>query len=583
VEKNIQDSLAQVIKDSLKDLKLDRVYSEDLYLDTPTDPRFGDLSTNIALKLSKSIKKSPPEIAKNIADVIKQNLEKNPDRDYVKEIKVEGAGFINFYLNDKYFYDKLKDVITKGKVSLRKNFGFGKRVLIEFVSANPTGSLSVAHARQAAVGDCLANILDFLGFKVKKEYYLNDEGNQIDILGKSVELRLGELNGQNLEFPENYYQGEYIYDIARKIKSQKSSPFAKASGDSPPKLQRRRTKVKSLSGFAVDYILDIIKKELDDFGIKFDYWYSQKALRKSGKIDKALSSLKKKGFLYEKDGALWFKSTQFQDDKDRVLIKSDGSYTYLAPDIAYHEEKYRRGFSWLINLWGPDHHGYVNRLKASIQAFGHPLESLSIIIVQLASIFREGKSIEMSTRRGQYITLREVLDEVGRDASRFFFLMRRTSSHLDFDLATAKKQTPENPVYYVQYAHARICSILQNSSVNPVRNIKDIRKENKISNWVKIDKDVDLSLLKEREELELIKKTLQFPYILNICLHTLDPYMLTVYLQELSETFHKFYDLHRVLGQTDALTKARLALIGTTKTVISTGLELLGVSRPEKM
>jgi arginyl-tRNA synthetase len=553
VKKNIQDSLAQIIKDSLRDLKLDKVYKEDLYLDTPTDPRFGDLSTNIALKLSKLIKESPPKIAKNIADVIKQNLERSSDRDYVKEIKVEGAGFINFYLNDEYFYEKLKDAVTKGKVFLRKNFGFGKRVLIEFVSANPTGSLSVAHARQAAVGDCLANILDFLGFKVKKEYYLNDEGNQIDILGKSVELRLSELNGQNLEFPENYYQGEYIYDIARKVK---------------------HSKIKNLGEFAANYILGIIKKELDDFGIKFDYWYSQKALRKSGKIDKALSSLKKKGFLYEKDGALWFKSTQFQDDKDRVLIKSDGSYTYLAPDIAYHEEKYRRGFTWLINLWGPDHHGYVNRLKASIQALGHPLESLSIIIVQLASIFREGKSIEMSTRRGQYITLREVLDEVGRDASRFFFLMRRTSSHLDFDLGLAKKQTAENPVYYVQYAHARICSILQNSSVNPAPMHRC---------GIKIDKDVDLSLLKEREELELIRKTLQFPYILNICLNTLDPYMLTVYLQELSETFHKFYDLHRVLGQTDALTRARLALIKATKIVISTGLELLGVSKPEKM
>ncbi len=545
MKNDIQDLLISVIKDSLKDLKLDKAYNEDLYLDTPADPRFGDLSTNIALKLSKLIKKSPPEIAKNIADAVKQNLEKGPGRDYVKEVKVEGAGFINFYLNDKYFYEKLKGVITKRKASLRENLGFGERVLIEFVSANPTGSLSVAHARQAAVGDSLANILDFLGFKVKKEYYLNDEGNQIDILGKSVELRLRELNGQNLEFPENYYQGNYIYDIAKKLKTQNS-------------------KVKSLGDFAADYILDIIKKELDDFGIKFDYWYSQKELRKSGKIDKALNYLKKKGFLYEQDGALWFKSTQFQDDKDRVLIKSDGSYTYLAPDIAYHEEKYRRGFNWLINLWGPDHHGYINRLKAAIQAFGKHPESLSIVIVQLASVFKDGKSIEMSTRKGQYITLREVLDEVGRDASRFFFLMRRTSSHLDFDLGLAKKQTAENPVYYVQYAHARICSILQNSPV-------------------KINKNIDLSLLKEKEELELVKKALQFSYILNICLNTLDPYMLTVYLQELSETFHKFYDRHRVLGQDDSLTKARLALIEAVKTVISAGLELLGVSRPEKM
>lgn len=546
MKKNIQDLLIPLIKDSLKVIELDKIFNEDLYLDFPTDPRFGDLSTNIALKLSKLIKKPPLEIAKALADIIKQKLEKNLDKDYVRQVEAEGAGFINFYLSDKYFYEKLKEILTKGEASLGKDIGLGKRLLIEFVSANPTGPLSVAHARQAAVGDSLANILDFLGFRVKREYYLNDEGNQIDILGKSVELRLRELNGEKIEFPENYYQGDYIYDIAKKV--------TRSQGH----------KVASLGEFAADYILSIIKKELDDFGIKFDYWYSQKELRKSGKIAQVLNYLKKKGCLYEQDGALWFKSTALGDDKDRVLIKSDGSYTYVAADIAYHREKYRRGFSWLINLWGPDHHGYINRLKAAIQAMGKQLRSLSIVIVQLATIFKDGKSIEMSTRRGKYVTLREVLDEVGRDASRFFFLMRRTSSHLDFDLDVAKKQTPENPVYYVQYAHARICSILQNSPL-------------------KINKNVDLSLLSEKEELELIKKALQFSYVLNICLNTLDPYILTVYLEELSEAFHKFYDQHRVLGQDDALTKARLALIEATKIIISTGLELLGVSSPEKM
>jgi arginyl-tRNA synthetase len=303
---------------------------------------------------------------------------------------------------------------------------------------------------------------------------------------------------------------------------------------------------------------------LDDFGIKFDYWYSQKELSKSGKIDKALDFLKQKGFLYEQDGAWWFKSMRLGDDKDRVVIKSDSSYTYLAPDIAYHWEKYKRGFYWLINLWGPDHHGYINRLKAAVQALGYGAETLSIVIVQLASIFKDGKSLEMSTRKGQYISLREVLNEVGVDASRYFFLMRRTSSHLDFDLGLAKKQTSENPVYYVQYAHARISGILKNSPV-------------------KINKDVDLSVLQEKEEIGLIKKLLQFSYTMNICLSTTDPYMLTVYLQELSEDFHKFYDRHRVLGQAHSLTKARLSLIQATKIVIATGLELLGVSRPKKM
>jgi len=545
MKKNIQESLITTIGDSLRELKLDTIYRKGLYLDFPTDNRFGDLSTNIALQLSRLLKKSPPEIAKALVDVIEKHLEKGSLRDYVKQVKVEGAGFINFYLNEKYFYEQLRDIVRRGRKALKTDTAEARRVLVEFVSANPTGPLSVAHARQAVVGDALANILQFLGFKVKREYYLNDEGNQINILGKSLELRTRELNGEKIEFPENYYQGDYIYDIAKEAVSEKRE-------------------IKDLGEYAAEYILEIIRKELDDFGIKFDYWYSQKELRKSGKINKALAFLKKKSFLYEQDGALWFKSTQFGDDKDRVVIKSDGSYTYLAPDIAYHQEKYRRGFNWLINLWGPDHHGYINRLKAAVQALGRSPGSLTIVIVQLASIFKEGRPLEMSTRRGQYITLREVLDEVGRDASRFFFLMRRTSSHLDFDLDIAKKQTSENPVYYVQYAYARICSILRSSPI-------------------KIKRNTDLTILREREELELIKKIWQFSYILNVCLDTQDPYMLTVYLAELSEAFHQFYDRHRVLGQDNLLTKSRLALIEATRIVLATGLDLLGISKPQKM
>lgn len=545
MKKNIQESLIEVIKGALKDLKSLGHLKEDLYLDFPTDSRFGDLSTNIALKLSKELKKSPRDIARPLVESIKQNITKSFLKDYVSQVKIEGAGFINFYLAEKYFYEQLQEIILSGAEGLKVNLGKNKSVLIEFVSANPTGSLSVAHARQGAVGDCLASVLEFLGFKVKSEYYLNDEGNQINILGNSVNLRIKELSGERIEFPEDHYQGEYIYDIAKEA-------------------QKKNIKTEALGDFAADYILNIIKKELDDFGVRFDCWYSQRELRISGKIEKDLEALKKKGYLYENEGALWFKSTEFGDDKDRVVRKSDRSYTYLAPDIAYHQEKYKRGFEWLINLWGPDHHGYISRIKASVAAFGHKTDSLSIIIVQLATIFREGKPVQMSTRKGQYITLREVLDEVGRDASRFFFLMRRTSSHLDFDLDMAKKQTSENPVYYVQYAHARICSILRLSPI-------------------KLKKNADFSVLKEKEELALIKKLLQFHSILNICFTTLDPYMLTVYLQELSETFHKFYDLHRVLGCDDTLTQARLCLIEGTKIILAAGLDLLGISKPDKM
>jgi arginyl-tRNA synthetase len=558
MQKNIQEELTALVIRALRTGELDKLAQEEVILDfpmalaigsqtmvfQPTDNRFGDFTTNIALKLSKLLKRPPREIAEELVESIQKEIPKSELKDLISQVKVEGAGFVNFYLEASYFYDQLGKIITQGKDALRLDAGKGKKVLIEFVSANPTGSLSVAHARQAAVGDCLANILEFLNFSLQREYYLNDEGNQINILGKSVQLRRQELAGKKIEFPENYYQGDYISEIAKEADKQK-------------------IKDAGLGDFAADYILRIIKQELSDFGVNFDCWYSQKELAKSGKIEDSFAQLRNKGFLYEQDGALWFKSTAFGDDKDRVVIKSDGSQTYLAPDIAYHQDKFNRGFNWLINLWGPDHHGYINRIKASIQALGHSPESLSVIIVQLATIFRNGTPVQMSTRRGQYITLREVLDEVGADAARFFFLMRRTSSHLDFDLEVAKKQSAENPVYYVQYAHARICSILRSAT---------IQKE-----------DLDLSVLAEKEELDLIKKLLEFEAILNVCLVTCDPYMLTVYLQELSESFHKFYDLHRVLGQGDALTSARLALIKGVKIILSCGLELLGVSQPEKM
>jgi len=546
MEKNIQGLLISAIKDVLKELKFTPGSKEELFLDLPKDNRFGELTTNIALRISSQVKIPPFEVANAIVTQIKKFLKNNHLEDYIEEVKVQNPGFINFYLKDDYFYEQLKNILLKEKGFAKSDLGKGKRVLIEFVSANPTGPLSVAHARQAAVGDVLANVLDYLGFKARREYYLNDEGNQINILGNSIALRLKELSGEKIEFPEDHYQGEYIYDVAKKAQSLKFKP-------------------QNLTEYAVEYILEIIRKELDDFGVKFDYWYSQKELRKSGKIQKTLDFIRKKGFLFEQDGAVWFKSTQFGDDKDRVVIKSDGSYTYLTPDIAYHRDKFRRGFRWLINLWGPDHHGYINRLKAAVEALGKGKASVSIIIVQLASIFKEGKPLQMSTRKGQYITLREVLDEVGLDAARFFFLMRRTSSHLVFDLDVAKKQTPENPVYYIQYAHARICSILHNS---PHR--------------LKI-KNIKFSLLKEKEEIDLMKKLWQFSFILNICLNTLDPYMLTVYLQELAEAFHKFYDLHRVLGQDDQLTQARLGLIKGTQIVLAKGLELLGVTRPDNM
>lgn len=541
----IQESLTELLADALADAGY-QDQREGLAPEWACSSGFGDISNNIAMRIASALKQPPMKIASAVVDALNTRLAASPCRASVAQIKAEGAGFINVYLSAEYFREVLKDIIEQGSDFGRSSEGMGRKVLVEFVSANPTGPLSVAHARQAAVGDALANILSFLGFEVRKEYYLNDEGNQINILGRSVEARLKELNGEKVEFPDNYYQGDYIVDMARQIRD-------------------RKIEVRDFAEYSSNYILDIIKKELEDFYVTFDCWYSQKSLRESGKQKSALDFLRSAGHLYDEDGAVWFRSTTFGDDKDRVVVKSDGAFTYLAPDIAYHGDKFARGFDWLINLWGPDHHGYIPRLKAAVMALGGSADSLSVVIVQLASIFRSGKVIEMSTRRGQYITLREVLDEVGADAARYFFCMRRTSSHLNFDLEVAKKQSPENPVYYVQYAHARIAGILRQAGV---------RGKPELSGPL---------VLQENEEQMLLKKLWQFPYILKVCLGTLDPYMMTVYLQEAAEGFHRFYDKHRVLGQDEDCTRARICLIYAAKTVLAKGLALLGVTAPEQM
>jgi arginyl-tRNA synthetase len=414
---NLCEILLSLIKDYLRTLKLDSQALSEVYLEFPSEKEYGDISVNCALKLSRILKQPPQAIASSILSYLDKRLKDSILKDYISSVKIAGGGFINFLLTDNYFRRVLKDIIAQGDDFGCSNLGRNRKVLVEFVSANPTGPLSVAHARQAAVGDALSNILEFLGFKTKREYYLNDEGNQVELLGKSIEARFNELQGESRKFPEGGYEGEYIREIAREI--------LKSQG------RKHRRQGISFSEYGVKYILNIIKQELKDFGLEFDSWYSQNKLAKSGKIKKILDWLQQKGFIYEDGGAFWFKSTAFGDDKDRVVIKNDGTYTYLAPDIAYHKDKYQRGFSWLINLWGPDHHGYIGRLNAAVQALGEDPDSLNIIIIQLATIFKGGKPLPMSTRRGQYITLREILDEVGSDASRFFFLMRRTSAHLD--------------------------------------------------------------------------------------------------------------------------------------------------------
>lgn len=543
IEESIIKSIQKAVKGVYKDCPKEAL--SNVYLEAPKEKRFGDFSTNVAMRLTKDLKRSPMDIAAEIAKGLKGY-----------DIKIERPGFINFYLSAEAVLGSLGEILAQKDRFGRLSIGKGESAQIEFVSANPTGPLTVAHGRQAALGDSLARILVCCGYKVVREYYINDEGVQISLLGRSVKARLRELCGEKSDFPEDGYKGEYIYEIAREIREL-------------PRIKSRIATNEKISddffeGFAYKWIMKGIKKDLEDFGVKFDVWYSQKKLTESGKIEKALAVLRKKGFLYDKDGALWFASSRLGDDKDRVIIKSDKSFTYLAPDIAYHKEKFEKGYEKIVNIWGPDHHGYINRLKAACQALGYDKDKLSILISQLVSLHRDKKPVAMSTRQGEFVTLRQVIAEVGRDAGRFFFIMRRTDSHLDFDLELAKQKTMDNPVYYIQYAHARISSVINFSGEN-----KPDAK--------------NLSLLNKPEEINIIKTLMQFPGILETSARNLEPYTLLAYLQGLASLFHSYYNSHRIVTDDKSLTSARLLLAKAIKTVLFNGLSLLGVSTPEKM
>ncbi|MDP8260561.1 MAG: arginine--tRNA ligase [Candidatus Gygaella obscura] len=548
VQKKLEENLVKVITKVLQDFSLNEPsILKEISLDIP-DAAFGDLSSNIAFKLTKSLKKAPIEIARDFVVRLTSFVEKDVFLStYIEKISVAAAGFINFSLKKEFYTDLLKEILRTKRNFSKLNLGKNRKVQIEFVSANPTGPLSIAHARQAAIGDALCNLLRFFGYKVIKEYYINDEGNQINILAQSTQARLKELLQEPVEFKEEFYQGDYIYDIARTLLK-----------DDPGK----KDDLKFLADYSVKYLLDVIKKDLRDFGVTFDVWFSQRKLILKNVL-KLIERLREKGYIYDLDAAVWFKSTSFGDDKDRVVVKNDNTLTYLAWDILYHENKFKRGFKEVIDIWGPDHHGYKARMYSVVQALGLTKEQLSILIIQLATIYRDGKPVSMSTRRGTYISLREVLDEVGKDAARFFFMMRRISSHLDFDLELAKRHSPENPVYYVQYAYARIANIIKNASTYKI--------------------GADLDLLKEPEELSLMRILLKYSYVLKQCVNIKDPCNITGYLQELAAAFHKFYDKHKVLVDEPHLRNARLTLIACVQIILSNSFSFLGISSPEKM
>lgn len=525
----------------------------EIMLEEPKNETHGDFSTNIAMVMAKSQKMPPRKVAEALVSLI------NTEEGFVEKVEIAGPGFINFYLKKDAWLPVLDEVLEKGADYGRVYFGKGHKVQVEFVSANPTGPLHVGHGRGAAVGDAVGDLLSFCGYDVVKEYYINDSGRQINTLGGSVYLRLKELHGQTIEFPEDYYQGDYIIDLARELDGMRGAEIM-----SLPEAEGRAI----CARYAADSIMEGIKDDLKAFGVGHDVWYSEQSLYDAGKVEKAINDLKERGVVYEKDGAWWFRTTDYADEKDRVVVRSNGDTTYFASDIAYHMEKYERGFDRVIDVWGADHHGYIPRMSACIQASGHSKDKFDVILVQLVALLRAGEPVAMSTRTGEFVTLREVIDETGKDAARFMFLMRHYDSHLDFDLELAKKKTNENPVYYVQYVHARIASILSKA---------------KEEGRTPADSASSVGLLCQDEEIRMIKALARYPQVMEIAGRNLEPHRITFYLMDLAGLFHAFYNKHRVLTDDNGLGSARQFLISAVQTVIRNGLSLLGISSPEQM
>ena len=521
----------------------------EIVLDKPKKEEFGDFSTNIAMLLAPVEKKAPRDIAKAIAD----RISASPD---IEKCEVAGPGFINIFLKKSFWLGILEDIIKSGAGYGRSEVGRGRRVQVEFVSANPTGPLHIGHGRGAAVGDALSNILKAAGYEVSKEYYINDAGRQVLTLGESVRLRIEEIKGRTIEFPQDFYKGEYVKEIAAEYLEKYGAPGAEGAP--------------SLKDFGSNAMLENIKTDLRDFGIEFDSWFSERSLDDTGMVAVTIEELKSKGHVYESEGALWFRTTDFGDDKDRVLIKADGERTYFASDIAYHRDKIERGFSSIVNIWGADHHGYEGRIRALIKALGHDDSVLKIIFIQLVALLRGGVPVAMGKREGEFVTLRQVMDEVGKDACRFFFLMRRSDAQLDFDLDLAKSQAPENPVYYVQYCHARIKSIISFA----------------LEKGFAVPEHFDaklLSRLDQKEEAEIIRHLGSFGEVVERSAEAMEPHKVTFYLMDLAALFHPYYNKNRVVTDDPELTAARLLLCNAVATVTANGLGLLGVSAPEKM
>ncbi|MGS3994630.1 arginine--tRNA ligase [Staphylococcus pseudintermedius] len=546
----VKQTLIQEIEKSIQQANIVESIPE-IKIEIPKDTKNGDYATNIAMVLTKLAKRNPREIAQLIVDHL------DTEAAHVKKIDIAGPGFINFYLDSSYLnavIDQALELDTQfGRVAESKN----KKILVEYVSANPTGDLHIGHARNAAVGDTLCNILDAAGYDVTREYYINDAGNQITNLAKSIEVRYLQHLGQKAEMPADGYHGQDIKNIGADL-AEKQPNLMDLSDDE---------RLKTFRQLGVDYEMAKLKKDLADFNIHFDNWFSETSLYEKGEIKAVLERMKENGYTYEQDGATWLRTTDFKDDKDRVLIKKDGTYTYFLPDIAYHYDKFQRGNDNLINLFGADHHGYINRLKASLETFGVDSDRLEIQIMQMVRLMQDGEEVKMSKRTGNAITLREIMDEVGIDAARYFLTMRSADTHFDFDMALAKEQSQDNPVYYAQYAHARICSILRQAEAQGYQ----------------VEKAADYQTITNDKAIELLKKVAEFEPMIEGAAEARAPHRVTNYIQDLAAHFHKFYNAEKVLTEDQAKTKAHLALIDAVRITLRNALQLVGVTAPEQM
>ncbi len=554
----MKDRLRQHIADALQACfsqgLLHSGVTPEIVLELPARSEHGDFATNLAMVLAKAEKKSP----RQIAEIVRSAL--GDAGGIVDKVEIAGPGFINFFLAPGCWFGVLDEITEKGSAFGRSSLGCGMRVQVEFVSANPTGPLHIGHGRGAATGDAVASILEAAGFEVQREYYINDAGNQVNLLGRSIWLRLRELLGETVDFPEDGYRGDYIREIARDLLGGKGLEIA----------QLPEAEALGVCGlFGMQTVLDWIRRDLQEFGVRFDNWYSERSLYERDMVALELDKLRRKGLTYEDEGALWFRTTDYGDDKDRVLIRSDGTPTYFASDVAYHMEKFERGFHRVIDVWGADHHGYIPRIKAVLAGLGHAPEDLEVLLIQMVNLLRAGEPVTMGKRSGEFVTLRDVVEEVGRDACRFFFLMRRSDSQLDFDLALAKEQSADNPVFYVQYAHARICSINRNAAEQGV----EVPKHG----------EADFSALRLEEEIALAKILARYPEALESAAKQLEPHRIVFYLQELAAVFHSYYNRQRVLTDDAQISRARLYLVNAVRTVLANALLLLGVSTPEQM